>query len=246
MWTLAKALDYGWMFRIPTWGRYGNGYIYDSDYINEEQAKKEVEELFNFKIEIGRKFSFDPGTLDRTWINNCLAIGLSASFVEPLEATSIGTTIQQTFLLMHRLSNYNQKSIESYNKSYNQIMENIRDFIVLHYITDRKTSQFWKDVSKIELPQSLMNNLDLWSTRMPIKEDFSNLSEYILFTEDNFIAILHGLGIYNLDYIKKEYMMISEDIRSYADSLLNQEYLNKESIKTFTHKEFISLVRNIY
>ena len=246
LWTLAKALDYGWMFRIPTWGRYGNGYIYDSDYINEEQAKKEVEELFNFKIEIGRKFSFDPGTLDRTWINNCLAIGLSASFVEPLEATSIGTTIQQTFLLMHRLSNYNQKSIESYNKSYNQIMENIRDFIVLHYITDRKTSQFWKDVSKIELPQSLMNNLDLWSTRMPIKEDFSNLSEYILFTEDNFIAILHGLGIYNLDYIKKEYMMISEDIRSYADSLLNQEYLNKESIKTFTHKEFISLVRNIY
>jgi flavin-dependent dehydrogenase len=246
LWTLAKALDYGWMFRIPTWGRYGNGYIYDSDYIGEEDAKKEVQKLFNFDVEIGRRFSFDPGTLDRPWINNCVAVGLSASFVEPLEATSIGTTIQQTFLLMHRLANYNQKSIDSYNKSYSQIMDNIKDFLILHYITDKKTSAFWEDVSKIELTDSLSNNLEMWSTRLPIREDFSNLSEYILFTENNFIAVLHGLNMYNSDLLKNEYMMINKDIRNYGETLLNQEYLNEEKSKTLTHKEYISLIRNIY
>lgn len=245
LWSLAKALDYGWMFRVPTWGRYGNGYIYDSDYITEEQAKNEVEKLFNFEIKIGRKFSFDPGTLDKTWINNCAAIGLSASFVEPLEATSIGTTIQQTFLLMHRLSNYNQKSIDAYNKSYSQIMENVRDFLVLHYITDKKTSKFWEDIKKIELPESLVNNLDLWSTRLPITEDFSNLSPYILFSESNFITILHGLGIYNLDFIKKEYMMLNKTVKNYAETLLNQEMLRENYAKTLTHKEFISYIRGI-
>jgi tryptophan halogenase len=88
-------MDYGWMFRIPVWGRHGNGYIYDSDYIDEHQAKLEAEKYLGYEVEVAKKIDFDPGALDKVWINNCVAIGLSASFVEPLEASSIGTSIQQ-------------------------------------------------------------------------------------------------------------------------------------------------------
>ena len=87
--TLARAMDYGWMWRIPVYGRWGNGYIFNNEYINAGQAKKEVEKLLGREINVARNIKFDPGSLDRVWIKNCLAVGLSANFVEPLEATSI-------------------------------------------------------------------------------------------------------------------------------------------------------------
>ena len=103
MWTLAQAMKYGWMFRIPVWGRKGNGYIFDSNYISADEAQREVEEMLGEGIDVRKEISFDPGAVKNPWIKNCVAIGLSASFVEPLEATSIGTSIQQSFLLTDRI-----------------------------------------------------------------------------------------------------------------------------------------------
>jgi tryptophan halogenase len=74
VYTTAKAMDNGWMFQIPTYERQGNGYIFDSDYINAEQAKEEVEKLLNTKIEVTKNIKFDPGALDKTWIKNCVAV----------------------------------------------------------------------------------------------------------------------------------------------------------------------------
>jgi tryptophan halogenase len=245
LWTLSKALDYGWMFRIPVWGRHGNGYIFDSDYINEEQAKQEIEKLLGFEVEIGKTFNFDPGALDKVWINNCVAIGLSGSFVEPLEASSIGTSIQQAFLLMHRLSNYDQKVIDSYNKSVSDILENIRDFLVLHYVTEKNNTLFWSDLQKLELPDSLSNNLELWKDKLPIKEDFSSLSNYILFKDENFISVLHGLGLYNQKSIKKEFNSLNSNIKVFAENRLAEEYNKQKISNTVSHKQLISLIREM-
>ena len=203
MWTLAKAMDYGWRFKIPVWGRHGNGYIFDSDYITAEQAKQELDIEFGKDVEIAKTFDFDPGAVDRAWIKNCVAIGLSGSFVEPLEASSIGTSIQQAFLLMHRLPNYNEKTIASYNKSFNDIMENIRDFIILHYLTKKDNTSFWKNASMISLPDSLQAKLELWRNKLPITEDFNSLSDYILFNASNHTMILSGLGLFNNKSIYK-------------------------------------------
>lgn len=245
IWTLSRALEYGWMFKIPVWGRHGNGYIFDSDYITEDQAKEEVESVLGFEVEVGRKFTFDPGALDRVWINNCVAIGLSGSFVEPLEATSIGTSIQQAFLLMHRLPNYDENSIKSYNKSVNDILLNIRDFLVLHYITDKTSSIFWKDLQNLEIPDSLADKMSLWSNRLPIKEDFSELSEYILFRDENFISVMHGLGLYNKEAVAKEYMHTHPALRTWIESLLNDQTQKDKLANTFTHKQLISLIREV-
>jgi flavin-dependent dehydrogenase len=244
MWTLAKAMDYGWMFRIPVWGRGGNGYIYDSDYITRDQAKAEAEKYLGHEIEIGKEFKFDPGALEKVWIKNCVAIGLSGSFVEPLEATSIGTSIQQAFILMHKLFNYDERTIDSYNKSITSIMENIRDFIALHYVVKKDNSNFWKDIQALELPDSLKSNLELWKHKLPIKEDFSGSSFYSLFTESNFIVVMHGLGLFDQGSIKQEYDMMHPLIKDNADQIINNEIEFLKETQEITHKMMISVIRD--
>jgi tryptophan halogenase len=243
IWTLARAMDYGWLFRIPTWGRYGNGYIYDSDYITIDQAKAEVEKYFGREITVGKQINFDPGALDRVWIKNCCAVGLSASFVEPLEASSIGTSIQQAFILMHRLANYDQNVIDAYNKAVTEILENIRDFVILHYQTKKTNTEFWKDCAKLEIPDSLKSKLALWKNKLPIQEDFSNLTAYVLFTAANFILVMDGLDLFDRDAIRKEYESNPEYIKQDADATVKNELMFERSIATITHKELIRRIR---
>jgi tryptophan 6-halogenase len=245
LWTIAKALKYGWMFRIPVQGRYGNGYIFDSDYITADQAKQEVENVLGKNIEIGKHINFDPGALENVWIKNCCAIGLSASFVEPLEASSIGSSIQQTFLLMHRLPNYDQRIIDSYNKDVRDILENIRDFVLLHYLTDKKDSNFWKDISQIELPDSLNVKLERWKHNLPIEEDFNNITKYIMFRENNFIHVLHGLNHFNKASIEKEYRMQHPEIHKLTEKYLEDIRIKESLAKTIGHKKYIEITSQL-
>lgn len=245
MWTIAKALKFGWMFRIPVFGRHGNGYIFDSDYTTPDKAKEEIDQLFGKDIEIAKTINFDPGALDNVWIKNCVAIGLSANFVEPLEASSIGTSIQQAFLLMIRLPNYNQDVIKKYNDDIASIMSNIRDFIFLHYKTNRKDTDFWKDVSKIEVPDTLSKKLTLWKNKLPIVEDFNSDSRYILFQELHHIFILEGLGLIDKNSIKREYESLNINLKLKADSIVRDLNLQEDTVPVMTHKEFLKEIRNV-
>jgi tryptophan halogenase len=242
VWTLAKALSSGWLFRIPVWGRHGNGYIFDSNYIDETQAKAEVEKLYGQELNIGKKFQFDPGALDKAWINNCVAIGLSGSFVEPLEATSIGTTIQQSLILMHRLANYDQAVIDSYNKSVDAVMENIRDFVILHYITKRQDTEFWKDLKNFELPESLSSRLERWRTKLPISEDF-NLSDYILFGASNFTVVMEGLELFDRNAIETEFQKLNSHVKVEASRIIIDQQEHDRRAEYLLHKEFLSMIR---
>jgi len=243
MWTRAKALDYGWMFTIPVWDRCGNGYIYDSDYITAEQAQEEVENFLGYKIEVGKQINFDPGALDKCWIGNCCAIGLSASFVEPLEASSIGTSIQQSFLLAEKIINYNQNSIDSYNEIVEEIIINIRDFIVLHYLCGRETSDFWKDIKQLPIPESLSKKLEVWKNNMPRSTDFA-YHRWLLFSEFHFTLILHGLGLFNIDAIKYEFdNYVSEDKKQEAFDVVNHD--KNLRCETIPHRTMLDILRNI-
>ena len=160
-WTLAKAMKFGWRFKIPVQGRSGNGYIFSDKYTTPEKAKLEIEKEVGCKIEVGKHIKFDPGRLDKVWIKNCVAIGLSANFVEPLEATSIGTSIQQAFLLMHNFPNPSISVRKQYNDQVKSIMENIIDFIYLHYFAWHKHNWFWKNYGFFNAPPSLKKMIDL-------------------------------------------------------------------------------------
>ena len=243
MWTLAQAMKYGWMFRIPVWGRKGNGYIFDSDYINAQQAKEEVEQILGHAIDVRKEISFDPGAVKNPWIKNCVAIGLSASFVEPLEATSIGTSIQQSFLLTDRILNYNDITISKYNKEIGLVLDDIRNFIALHYVSDRDDSDFWKDQKNVPLPPGLSENLTQWKMRLPTNGDFDQGTDYKLFQKMHYILVLHGLGLFDTVQIKKQYDMLPQAQKDLAQRVVEDLDYSRKNYKTIPHKEVIRLVR---
>ena len=124
-------------------------------------------------------------------------------------------------------------------------MENIRDFIVLHYITKKNNSKFWSDIQNVELPESLKNNLEVWQNKMPIGEDFKNQSGYSMFWADNFILIMHGLKMFNVNSIKKEYDSLSENAKFLAEQTISNELLKDQQINLISHKEYIRITREI-
>ena len=239
-WTLAKAMKFGWRFKIPVQGRHGNGYIFSDKYTTPEKAKLEIEKELGYEIDIGKHIKFDPGCLDRVWIKNCVAIGLSANFVEPLEATSIGTSIQQSFLLMHNLSNPVSSVRDQYNYQVKTIMENIRDFIYLHYFGWHKHNWFWKNYDYFNAPLSLKKNLNLWSKRLPINDDLKG-SNYKLFWAHNFIQVLHGINFFKESkYLKKQYDFLPKEIKKELEDYLDDGLKKRYSNLIFkTHKEII-------
>jgi tryptophan halogenase len=144
---------------------------------------------------------------------------------------------------MHRLPNYDQNIIDQYNKSVTDILNNIRDFVALHYITKKENTEYWKSLKSIELPDSLNEKLEIWKYKLPIREDFSDLSKYILFKENNFILVMHGLNLFDRESIKMEYDSLDLTMRNNADrifdSLKQQEMLSPKII----HKEYLRSIR---
>ena len=244
IWTLSKAMNAGWMFRIPVQGRKGNGYIFDSDFITAEEAQKEVEEYLGHGVEVRKNIKFDPGALDKPWIGNVCAIGLSASFVEPLEASSIGTSINQSFLLAQRIINYNQDSIDRYNLEIEAIMNNIRDFIALHYITDRRDTDFWQAVADMPLPESLEKNLRMWKYRMPTTDDMTSYTRKVLFNEYNYAIVMHGLGLFDNKSILQQYELMPDGAKQHVENSI-QHKLEFDRTKTIPHKLMLQLLRRL-
>jgi len=244
MWTLAKAMKYGWRFKIPVQGRHGNGYIFDGSYITPEQAKEEVEKELGYEIDVKKHIKFDPGALKDTWIKNCVAVGLSANFIEPLEASSIGSSIQSAYVLSQNILNYDEHTIKWYNKSITSINNNIRDFVALHYITPRKDSKFWQDIKEMDITDSLAEKLDLWKTRLPAVDDLINDSGYILFQPQHFVVLLEGLDMIDRDIIKEKYLKLDEKLHSKLDLFESQRNEEIASWDLITHKQAIKEIYN--
>lgn len=234
----ARRMKYGWMWRTPTNGRWGNGYVFDNNYINAEQAQQEVEEYLGQKVNIFRNIRFDPGGLEKVWIKNCVAVGLSASFVEPLEASAIGTTINQCFMLVHYLINYNDFEIKEYNNRCKNILENIRDFICLHYQVNQNDTDFWKDFNtKVKVPDTLKQNLERWKTKLPTDDHFNQ--NYLIFNAKNWIMILHALGKFDVKSIKEEFETLSPHLKQATENHVNNFINNFHFTETVPHKEFL-------
>jgi tryptophan halogenase len=148
--TTAWAQSAGWMWQIPTANRYGCGYVFDSNFITHEQAQREIETTLGHEIEPIRFLKFETGKLEKFWHKNCLAVGLAAAFAEPLEATSIHSTIVQieTFVFDYLMDtkeqtlNWGNRAI--YNRRIGTMYDDFRDFINIHYCTQREDSEFWR------------------------------------------------------------------------------------------------------
>lgn len=244
LWTLAKAMKFGWRFKIPVQGRHGNGYIFCDKYTDVETAKVEVEKELGHEINIAKTFKFDPGRLDKTWIKNCVAVGLAANFVEPLEATSIGTSIQQAYLLMHNLSSPNGAIRQQYNEQVVSIMDNIRDFIYLHYLRWHKHNWFWKNFTWENAPPTLKKMLSIWQRRLPLNDDVKG-SDFKLFWGRNYLQVLYGMGMYDYNKeIEKQYNCLSNSYKSMVDHYY-KNIMPQNFSDLVSHKEYIRKLNGI-
>jgi tryptophan halogenase len=150
--TLAWAQPNGWMWQIPTQERYGCGYVFCDYFTNADGALRELEKTTGRKIQPIRELKFDVGRLKEFWSKNVISIGLSSGFLEPLQATSIHSSIVQCELLFnHCLYSEKQKtmnitSINRYNEFVGHMFDDFRDLLQIHYMSKRNDSDFWKFV----------------------------------------------------------------------------------------------------
>lgn len=235
--TKSTARNAGWSWTIPTQTRTGNGYVYCDGFIGKDEAHKEMEQSYGQQLDIAKEFKFDPGRLEKSWYKNCYAVGLSQSFVEPLEATSIGSVIQQMFCFIHFLPSQDDKSC---NRHVNNIFDNIVDYVQSHYLVKREDTPFWKEVKyNLTLTPNLENYLERWKYRLPLLSDVT--CSWSMFNATNYIPVLYGLGKLNVHEIKNEYFNF------YAHSLSKEielELKNKLKPPMFpvSHKKFIKQI----
>lgn len=244
--TEAIAMDYGWMWKIPLQHRYGCGYVFDSDYIDEDQAKEEIEKFLGFKPFYPREtkgaFSFNPGCFEEVWINNCLAVGLSSAFVEPLEATSLGQTVdllQKFFTSKHLIFSNNKTEKKLFNKNYLTTTEEIVDFLCLHYVTNKDNSEFWKHFNKKNKKSKKLTNYLKLGKNFNLKHSSFMGDEF--FTLENYYEIIFGNKIFNkkhLTKIKKEYFE-TNNLNYFNDKILHKKNVAKNFI---SHKYFLKFM----
>lgn len=202
--TLSRALSSGWNWRISTQGRYGNGYVFCDDFIDSDKAHAEIQSVYSEEVKVAKDIKFEAGRVDKFWINNCLSIGLSASFVEPLEASSIGNSILQAFGLVNMLDHWmiDRKISETYNKKFTSCFDNIVDFVQLHYMTKRIDTEFWRAIpTMMEMTDFNKEYLHVFAKTLPTQSVF--LGEYNMFNASNYTQVMQGLGLLDANYIKQ-------------------------------------------
>lgn len=204
--TDAIAMKYGWVWRIPVEGRYGCGYVFDSSYINEDQAKREVEETFNIKLDSTKTFKFKAGTFAKTLVNNCMAVGLSQSFVEPLEASSIMVSLMNLDIFIQNDGLNRFKEIEAeFNEWASTLNIEVRDFLHVHYLTKRDDSEFWKQFrNKNTTPLSAERTL----SRLNNVHDY--LDDKAIWTTPSWIQVCGSLGL--IDSSNSKTLLMQKDL----------------------------------
>lgn len=235
-WTLSQARSSGWSWQIPVQGRTGNGYVFSDNFISEDNAHQEMQKDFG-NVEIVKSFKFDPGRVETFWYKNCMAAGLSANFVEPLEATSIGSTIQQIFCF---IAFYPSNDHKTFNNRMNKLFDNIVDYIQAHYLIEREDTPFWKEIkNNLKITESLKNNLNIWKYRLPQFGDCD--VPYGMFSPANYICVLYGLDWFDVDNIIKEYDSYA-NYHSEIDNKISTEVLYENNSISLGHREYIELI----
>ncbi|GGY77440.1 tryptophan halogenase [Cellvibrio zantedeschiae] len=192
--TRATAQEAGWQWRIPLQHRTGNGYVYSSEFISDEDARTKLLERLDGKPQAEPKpLRFVTGMRKKCWEKNCIAMGLASGFLEPLESTSIHL-VQVSIsklLTMFPKDGFSDVLINRYNKEMEFEYDNIKDFLIAHYkVTEREDTPFWRYVKNMSIPDSLAEKLEIFKTR---GEVMARQSE--LFKETSWFAVLAGQGL---------------------------------------------------
>ena len=192
--TRAIAHDAGWQWRIPLQHRQGNGIVYCSRYLDKDAALERL--LGSVEGDVLTKpnvIGYTTGVRRKQWHRNCVAVGLSGGFMEPLESTSIHL-IQRAVLRLIRMlpgGSISARDVAEFNDQQLTDMDQIRDFLILHYkVTNRRDSAFWRHCADLPLPDSLEQKIELFRETGRV---FRRNEE--LFVENSWVQVMMGQGI---------------------------------------------------
>jgi len=197
--TRAIAHGAGWQWRIPLQHRVGNGLVYCSRNMNDDEARAYLlQNVVGRHLTEPRVLKFKAGRRLKAWNRNVVAVGLSSGFVEPLESTSIHL-IQQGIVRLMQLFPHDgirQTEIEEYNNQTQVEIEYIRDFIILHYkVTNRADTPFWKYCQALEVPDTLAHRIQLFRDTARVFRARDDL-----FQENSWVQVMLGQGVVPEEY----------------------------------------------
>lgn len=235
--TRSTAREAGWQWRIPLQHRIGNGYVYSSSHISDDQAAETLlANLDGAPLADPRVIRFTAGHRKRFWTKNCIAIGLAAGFLEPLESTAI-YLIQSGVARMMQMfptRNFNEADIDRYNRLMTFEFERIRDFLILHYhATTRDDSPFWDYVRTMPIPDYLEEKIRLYKSCGRVFRENEEL-----FNDTSWFAVMNGQNLRAADYDPVADILSGEETASRLTHI-------RETIATCAehmtpHEEFIA------
>ncbi|MBD1389138.1 tryptophan 7-halogenase [Neiella sp. HB171785] len=197
--TVSTAHQAGWQWNIPLQHRQGNGHVYASQYISDDEATSVLINHIDGPLTTEPNlFKFTPGRRKQAWVKNCVSIGLAAGFLEPLESTSIAmieTGIEKLRMLFPDKS-MNQACIDEFNDMTKLEWERVRDFIVLHYhLSSRTDSAFWRQIKQTPIPETLQHKIRMFKAR-------GHLVKYRweIFQPASWLALYDGNKVYPETY----------------------------------------------
>ena len=192
--TRASAKRAGWQWRIPLQSRTGNGHVYCSDYMSDDEATAILHEgMDGAPRGTPNYLRFTTGIRNKVWNKNVVAIGLAAGFLEPLESTSIHLIQSGIARLMSNFpdKNYAPANIEYYNQRTRLEYEEVRDFLALHYkVTRRDDSGFWNHVRTMPVPDSLRLRMEQFEQTARVYHHGKEI-----FGVESWFAVMHGQGL---------------------------------------------------
>lgn len=202
--TASTALGAGWSWRVPLFHRIGTGYVYSSAHRTDDEARDEFMAHLGSDAPKGAEPRIIPMRVGRTrhaWVKNCIAIGLSSGFIEPLESTAIHMIDLGIQRLMSYFpdSDFSDAHRNRYNKTMDMLYNEVLDFICLHYALGNRTdTQYWIDArTELQVPDRLAENLELWKYQPPAPLD---LETGHLFNHPTYQAVLMGKRVYDTGY----------------------------------------------
>jgi tryptophan halogenase len=235
--TRSIAHNAGWQWRIPLQHRVGNGIVYSSKHMSDEQAKQTLLESLDSKaLAEPRVIPFKTGRRRKQWNKNVVSIGLSSGFLEPLESTSIHLIQTAVIRLIKHFPHDGIKTseVDSFNQQAKVEIEKIRDFIILHYkLNQRDDSEFWRMCQRMDIPESLSEKMRLYQQTGKIFREQDDL-----FTEAAWQQVMIGQGLVAEDCHPLVNALSKQQV---AELLDNLKILIKRTVdKIPSHQDFLN------
>jgi tryptophan 7-halogenase len=234
--TRSTAHAAGWQWRIPLQHRTGNGHVFSSKFMSEDEARSILLGNLDGKpLAEPRLLKFVTGKRKKFWNKNCLAVGLASGFMEPLESTSIHLVQSTIARLMSFFpnKNFDQEDIDEFNRQADFEVEKIRDFLILHYhATERNDSAFWNYCRTMSIPDALAQKIEQFKKNGRI---YRNSTE--MFSDLSWLEVMHGQGIRPRAYHPLVDRMTKDEIAQRLDSV--KRVIDKSVDYMPTHAQFI-------